>query len=73
MQILQEYDIIQNIGGLNMITVLNIVGIVILLGCLIGIYMLFKNDKINNLVYKINMCEKELDETLKAKKKILWD
>lgn len=50
-----------------MITTVYVIGIVFLVGSLIGIFLLLKNDKLNTLVYKIDMCEKDIDIHLKKK------
>lgn len=50
-----------------MITAIYVVGVIVLIGSLIGIFLLLKNDKLNTLVYKIDMCEKEMNDHLKMK------
>ena len=50
-----------------MITIIYVIGIIILILSLIGIFLLLKNDRLNMLVYKINMCEKDIDSHLKTK------
>ena len=45
---------------------LYIVGIIILIGSLLGIFYLSKSDNVVTLMYKINMCDKEINEFLGA-------
>ena len=50
-----------------MIVLLYCLGVLVLLFSLFGIYILGKDDKISNLTYKIEMCENDIDKTLKSK------
>ena len=50
-----------------MVTLIYVVGIILLLGSLIAIFFLIKNDKLKNITYKIDMCEKDIDSFLKTK------
>lgn len=52
-------------------TIIYIVGIVVLIACLIGIMVLSKSDKLNMLIYKLNMCENDIDKTLNQKEEAI--
>lgn len=48
-------------------TIIYIVGILVLLICLMGIIFLTKNEKLNMINYKIEMCEKDIEKNLNQK------
>ena len=48
-------------------TVIYVIGSILLITCLIGILFLTKGDKLSMLVYKINMCENDIDKNLNQK------
>lgn len=50
-----------------MIHFLFILGIIVILLCIIGIFIITKNDLLTMLIYKTNMCESDIDERLKSK------
>ena len=50
-----------------MITFLFVLGVIVLVGCLLGIYIINKNEVVTMLVYKTGMCESDIDERLKNK------
>lgn len=54
-----------------MITFLFVLGLVVLLTCLILIFYITKSEIILSLVYKMNMCDKEVDEFLKIKEDLI--
>lgn len=54
-----------------MITFLFILGIIILLICIIGIYILTKSEIVSMLVFKTGMCESDIDERLKNKEDLI--
>lgn len=54
-----------------MILFLSILGVVILILCLIGIYIINKNEEITMLKYKTGMCESDIDERLKNKEDLI--
>lgn len=50
-----------------MVTIIYVTSTIVLLGSLIAIFFLIKNDKLKNIKYKIDMCEKDIDSFLKTK------
>ena len=50
-----------------MITFLFMIGITVILSCIIGIYIITKNESITMILYKTNMCENDIDDRLKNK------
>ena len=54
-----------------MITALYIVGILVIIICLVGIMYLFKNDTLVTLLYKINMCERDINIYLDNKESFI--
>ena len=50
-----------------MITFLFVVGVVVLVFCLVGIYFLSKNEFITTIIFKIGMCESDINERLIVK------
>ena len=50
---------------------LYIVGIVVLVVCLVGIFYLTKSEHVVTLVYKMNMCDKEINEFLDIKESLI--
>lgn len=50
---------------------LYIVGIIILISSLLGIFYLSKSDNVVTLMYKINMCDKEINEFLDNKESLI--
>ncbi len=50
-----------------MITFLYVLGVIVLVGSLITIFITIHNDKLNSLLYKIDMCDRDLDDNLKKK------
>ena len=52
---------------IRMITLIYVFGIILLIGSLVAIFFLIKNDKLKNLTYKIDMCERDIDSFLKIK------
>lgn len=47
--------------------ILFIIGLIVLLGCLIGIFIITKGNIILSLAYKTQLCEKDIDDKLKEK------
>lgn len=54
-----------------MIHFLFIIGVIVLVGCLVGIYVLNKNDKVTMFIYKTGLCENDIDERLKSKEDLV--
>lgn len=50
---------------------LYMVGIVVLVVCLVGIFYLTKSEYVVTLVYKMNMCDKEINEFLDIKESLI--
>ncbi len=46
-------------------------GMIVLIVCLVGIFILTKNDVVTMLVYKTGMCESDIDERLKNKEDLI--
>lgn len=54
-----------------MVIFLFILGIIVLIACLIGIFILTKSEVITMLIYKTGMCESDIDERLKNKEDLI--
>ena len=50
-----------------MVAFLFVLGLIIVVVCILGIYFLSKNEVITMIVYKTGMCENDIDERLKNK------
>lgn len=54
-----------------MIHFLFVLGVLVLIICIIGIFLLTKNEIITMLIYKTGMCENDIDERLKNKEDLI--
>lgn len=48
-----------------------VLGVAVVIFCLLGIYFLNKNEILTKLMYKIGLCESDIDERLKNKEDLL--
>ena len=50
-----------------MITAIYVLGIILLIGSVVGLFYLVKNERLNAIIYKLDMCDRDLDDNLKKK------
>ncbi len=50
-----------------MISAIYIIGTILLIGSLVSIFFIAKNERLNTIIYKLDMCDRDLDDNLKKK------